>query len=352
MSSPIGRKPTIRDVAAAAGVSIKTVSNFINQKKSFSPETAERIQKVIEDLNFRPNLSARSLRGGKHHTIAIAGFGTTVGWTDVVRQRYVRAFEDRLMSGVYVGCGLAGLGIIVLPPRLGVRGADADYLSALAVDGLIYGGNHYLPGDPISERQLANFTFPMVQVGRNMDTPAGHSSVLTDERETMRVACDHLLSMGHRRIAFIGGPGSENESRRDDEAMAGRYFYFRHFLEEAGCFEPSLRRISDNWFGEGVSAVVKDLLEFKPTAILCFNDFTALDVIEVLEGFGLRVPYDVSVMGIDDILMAELHGLTTVAVGSEQIGQFAVELIHESKPVGVHRIPNATLSRRDSVRAL
>jgi LacI family transcriptional regulator len=349
MNSPLGRKPTIRDVAAAAGVSTKTVSNFLNQKKSYSSDTAERIQRAVEELNFRPNLSARSLRGGKHNTVAIAGYGTVVGWTDPVRQRYVRAFEDRLMSGVYVRCGLASMGIIVLPPDLGVRGRDADNLSALAIDGMLYGGHHHLPTDPISPRQLANFPFPLVQVGRNTDTPLGHSAVLSDERETMRIATEYLLSMGHRRIAYIGGPGSDNEALRDDEAMAGRYHYFRHFMKEADCFEPSLRRVSHNWFGDGVAEHVKELLEYQPTALLCFNDFTALDAIEAVHALGLSVPEDISVMGIDDIMLAELRGLTTVAVAAEQVGQKAIDLILKGEPAAVHRIANATLSPRNTV---
>jgi LacI family transcriptional regulator len=302
---------TIREVAEAAGVSIATVSRVLNGRDDVAPETREAVSRVIREHGYSANRSARSLSAGRTGLIGVlvplvfpAYFASIVsGAAEALHEQDLRlvlsptdhqhdrevSLLDRLMHGLTDGA------LIVLPEE------SSEELAQLLDDG--YRFVVVDPLEPLDER------IPSVS--------AAHASGADQ-------AMKHLLGLGHRRIAAITGPNGwvATEDRRRGYHAA---------LAAAGILpDPALELEADFEIAGGRKAADKllDLAE-PPTAIFAFNDNLAIGAIQAARSRGLRVPYDLSVVGFDDVEHATIvtPTLTTVRQPLAEMGRTAVSLL-------------------------
>jgi DNA-binding LacI/PurR family transcriptional regulator len=307
----------LRDVAERAGVSVKTVSNVVNGFVHVAPGTRSHVQAVIDDMGYRPNQSARSLRAGRTGVIALAlpeldhpycaeliGFVVEAaeenGWTVLVAQTDGDRGRELLVSA-------------------GIR----HHL----IDGLIL-SPVAIAADDLTRRGPADL--PLVLLGEQISTgPVDHVAV--DNVAAARLATEHLLSLGRTRVAAIGDqPGPDTEAGVAHLRRRG----WREALLAGGVpvdetmvvAVPTYRR------EHGAEAMAVLLArDDRPDAVFCFNDTLALGALRELADQGLRVPEDVAVVGLDDIDDGRysVPSLTTIAPDKEHIARTAVAMLAE-----------------------
>jgi LacI family transcriptional regulator/LacI family repressor for deo operon, udp, cdd, tsx, nupC, and nupG len=292
---------TLRDVARAAGVSPATASRALSAPDLVAPERRELVQRVARELGYRPNRAARELITGRTGHLclvvpdlenpffsavakAVQARARTTGHAVVVAD----AEEDpQLEAELVAQLGAQADGVLLCSPRM-----SADDLADVAA------------GDR-----------PVLLVNRE---GAGLPSVVVDNSDGVRQAVRHLHALGHRRLAYAGGPaGSWSDARRRDGLAA---LDLGVEVVDLGAHAPV--------FAGGVAAA--DLaLASGATAVLAHNDLMALGVLDRLRARGVRVPQDVSVVGFDDAPVATLvaPALTTVAVPLARLGRTAVDLL-------------------------
>ncbi len=287
---------TIRDVAKLAGCSIKTVSRVLNNEPYVTEETRARVQDAIRALNFSPNISARRLVRQRSNVICIllhsAGYAQTELLSSIMGTGYEYHY-DFLVQTYFPASSLskekmAGLvrerridGLVTTPP------CDMDdYIAELVW------------GSGISLVRINPFD-------RLIDLPF----VAADDFLGARSLMDHLIGLGHQRIAFFKGPHAHRMS-------ADRYQGYRSALEEHGLpFCPELVKSSEFNFDGGYTATKLLLQEqAQPTAIFAGSDEAAVGALYALQQAGKRVPEDISVAGFDDLRHAKeiWPGLTTI----------------------------------------
>lgn len=308
---------TMRDVAVRSGVSISTVSRVITGAVPVDPATADRVREVIAELGYRPNLLARSLRRQETRTIGLVVPDNSNPFFAEV----ARAIED---------AGFAdGYNVVLCNSDLSAvkQASYIDALLAKRVDGLILASSGLIPADDghdAVERILAAGV-PCVVVDRDLgEMPV--DQVQVNNIHGGYLAGQHLLALGHRRIACLVGPSDVTPS-------AGRFEGFRRALAEAGvAIEPSLLARGDGRPDGGVAAVRQFLEQGMPaTAIFAFNDQMATGAVGALQRAGFHVPRDVSVIGFDDVPLASAiyPALTTVAQPTAEMGALGVQLLLE-----------------------
>jgi len=307
------RKATITDVARVAKVSIQTVSAVVNQRHGISDPTRERVLHAIENLQYRPNGIASSLRAQKSHTIGVVI--PTI--TNPFFPEFVRGAEDAASEKGY---------------SIFLCNADEDpekeiqYLRLLQrhrVAGILVS---YVCGPAASEpvsRELALHHLPIACLGA-AQPGQGIVSLRVSESGITKVAVEHLLGLGHRRIAFITPPPSKNIAQMRIEG-------FNQALIEAD-LQVRPEYLVDGGFDlqDGIRGTEQLLsLRFLPTAVVAANDLVAIGVISTLKKHGHRVPADISIVGIDDIPMASLLDppLTTVSQPIYEMGRQGMENI-------------------------
>jgi len=310
---------TLKDVAEKAGVSIKTVSNVVNERPFIAEETRERVRQAIDALGYQPNLVARSLRKSPVGVMALA--------LPNLANTY---FSD---IGVEIIAAAAAQSYTVLLDHTGGSRENeiliAHGLRQHLIDGVILNADSLTLDDLRTER----IPLPLVLLGEHLyGAPWDH--VVIDNMAAARQATAHLLRLGRRRVAFINM--FEAELARMGESYTGpsrfRLAGYSAALAEAGlAVDPSLLLafpIPDR--AAGVAAV-KTLLALArpPDAIFCFNDLLALGALRGLYDAGLRVPEDVAVVGIDDIEESAYAtpSLTTISPDKRAIAWRAVELL-------------------------
>ena len=313
---------SVRDVAALAGVSVGTVSNALNRPEVVAAETLERIKHAIDHLGFVRNESARQLRAGGSRTIGLVVLDVTNPFfTDVAR-------------GVEDAANDAGL-VVILCNSDERREKEANYLDVLEqqrVQGVLI-----TPVDSISDRfaQLRSRGIPVVLLDRQAPT-GGQCSVSVDDTLGGDLAVTHLLAMGHRDIAYIGGP---EHVRQVADRLAGA----RRGIERHGDAAVSLTPLSVPTLNtEGGVAAAKQLFTRQPipTAVFCANDLLALGVLQEAMRSGLRVPEDLAIVGYDDIEFAAAasHPLSSVSQPRQLLGRTAAQLlIEENAAMGTHK---------------
>jgi LacI family transcriptional regulator len=327
---------TIRDVAAQAGVSVATVSKVINERYGVSAETYARVRGVIDELGYEASLVAQSLRNHRTNVIGI-----------LVAD--LEPFSTELLKGA--GDAIRGSGFELVVYSAGGRvnervGWERRYLSRLSgtlVDGAV------LVTPTVVDVQ---YGAPVVAV----DPHTGSSrlpTVVSDNMHGGRLAAEHLLQLGHRRIAMLSG-------RPDLESAQLREQGYRSALEAAGVpVDEDLIQAGD-YDPEVAAAQARRLLqtENRPTAVFAANDLSAIAVIEAAAELGLRVPEDLSVVGFDNIPEATRCNppLTTVEQPIRQMGQQAIEmlirLIRGEQLESEHVTLATCLVERQSTRAL
>lgn len=345
---------TIRDVAKTSGFSITTVSIVLNDAplaRYIPLETKNHIKKVAKKLRYRPNVFARSLRSKRSNTVGVIVFDIT----DPYCTHILRGIEKSLYQSSYIP---------ILTDAQNDRTRFERYLEMLLdrrVEGLIALANSLLLDLDILA-VLEKRRVPTVLIGREMK-PLAMSSVIVDNVAGARAALEHLLTLGHRQIAFIRGPKMLADSRE-------RWKGVRTFAHDSGlALDPKMIvDLADPYDPpagiEGGYQLTQELLRRKRpfTAIMAFDDMTAFGVIRALTKSRLKVPEDCSVIGFDDVWPAAFYTppLTTVRQPMETMGAIGVgillDAIHASLQkqafTPLHRKVAPELLVRESTKAL
>jgi DNA-binding LacI/PurR family transcriptional regulator len=303
---------TLHDVARLAGVSIKTVSNVINDYPHIRPTTREKVEAAIAELGYQPNLSARSLRSGRTGVIALALPELGLSYFAELADAVIRAAEKHGLT-------------VTIEHTGGDRDRELEVLRSprrKLSDGLIF--------SPLGMSQddvgLTSVGYPLVLLGeRIFGGDADH--VTMRNVEAARAATEYLLGLGRRRIAVVGAHEGEVIG------SAGlRLRGYREALDAAGVeFDPELLGYTALWHRANGATSMRDVLErgVQFDAVFGLNDTLALGAMRVLQEAGRRVPDDVAVVGFDDLDEARysLPSLTTIDPGREQIARTAVEVL-------------------------
>jgi len=307
---------TITDVARLAGVSKSTVSRVLNNNLQYiRPETIEQVRHAIKELNYQPSSVARSLVSKR--TLAVGLLISDVG--NPYYSEVIRGVEDIALVKDYN---------IFLCNTSYDHARGLKFIQSLAnkqVDGIL------LMSSSISNEwitELERFHTPVVALDWYPSQPVdGEVGLITVDFETgIRQAVDHLFKLGHRRFAHISGPLHLETSRIRQQIFLSALGGYGISAESVLTLEANLRLDG----GRGVLERMA-LSPVQPTAIFAANDLTAIGFIWAAQQCGLRVPEDISVIGLDDIQLAEeiLPPLTTVSMPRNEIGKIAMEMLLE-----------------------
>lgn len=298
---------TIRDVATEAGVSIPTVSKVVNGRDGVAAETSRRVLEVVERLGYETSLIARSLRRSRTGVIGI-----------LVTE--FEPFSAELLQGISsaaTGKGyelLAYAGLVSVDAEAGWERRSLSRLAGTLIDGAIV-------VTPTSS--MSDLSIPVVSIDPHTG-PDGHAAIESDNSGGARAATEHLIGLGHRRIAHVRG----REGLASAELREAGY---RDALLAAGiAFDPSLVVTGGYQTSLTIDAARTLLtLSDRPTAVFAANDSSAIGVLEVAAQLGLRVPADLSVIGFDDIPQAAnaTPPLTTVAQPLHSLGAQALNML-------------------------
>jgi len=307
-----GKTPDIRTVAALAKVSIATVSRTINGSPAVSERLTKRVWQAIEQLNYFPNTHARTLVSGKSRL-----FGIIVeNITNPFFPELIQSFEEIAVAhGYEILVSSSNSDPAILTSC--VRRMLERKVDGVAV--LTFGEE-----EPVLD-QLAHRDVPMVLAEFRLDDPKV-STIVLDYTTGIRAAVNHLVELGHRKIAFLAGPHKLHSAitRENDYRMA---------MSEAGLgIEKAWIIECDHTLKGGVAgfAQLQSLGDY-PRAILCSNDMTAIGVLRAAYMGGLKVPQDLSVIGLDDIDFAEftLPPLTTIRLSRADLARAAFEALRQ-----------------------
>jgi LacI family transcriptional regulator len=309
------QRATIRDVARHAGVSVATVSHVINQTHYVTPELHDRVYDAVKNLDYRPNKLARALSQKAIPLLAliVPDIGNPY-WSAVARA--VQDVTDKHDYSVIV-CSSDGL-----PER------EARFLRSLSgwVSGMIlhpyHLGSDYvsrLSGDQVPVVILGDFTTPTKQ-------PAHWDQVTSSNLDGSRLAVQHLIQLGHRRIGFVqGAQGTPSSLKR----LAG----YQAALEQAGLPVDESLLVPGDYTQAGGRRAMAALLERPnpPTAVFCANDLSAFGALQAVQLRGYTVPSDISIVGFDDIDEAATASppLTTVSQPPRLVGTITAETLIE-----------------------
>jgi DNA-binding LacI/PurR family transcriptional regulator len=312
-------RPTLADVAAEAGVSVALVSIVMRQAPGASAATRERVLEVARRLDYQPDSRARLLRSGQTRLLGVV-FGVE------------HSFHHDLLVELYAAAEAIGyeLTLSATTPRRDERTAIAGLLQDRCAALVLFG-----PQIPAAELGKLAARMPVVAMLRGVRQRTV-DVVRTDDGRGLQLAVDHLVALGHRRIAHVDGGrrmlGSAERRQGYRDAMR------RHGLEAYG-------KVVSGGFGEEDGArAARDLLDDPPTAVTMFNDLSATGLLDVLRRHGRAVPGDISVVGYDDSSFSRLAhiDLTTVAQDIETMARLAVAR-------AVERIDGATVAHREVV---
>lgn len=303
-----GSRATIRDVAARAGVSTATVSRVLAGIGTSRPETASAVRSAVHELRYRPSGVARSLRMRRTRT-----FGLIV--TDIQNPFFPELVQAADIAGRAIGYSIL-LGSAAHDEQRAMH--YLDLMVDRQVDGMIIATSEISRDGWAS---LAASPVPVVIV--NAESGDRTVSVVTSDNEGgMRLATQHLLDLGHRRIAYVRGAESFT-------ADVPRLTGFRAACRAAGIPESDTPELHGDGQFSGGERATTELLRDGPavTAIACYNDVTAIGALRALRAAGVRVPAEMSVVGCDDISAASwvVPALTTVAQQKAEMGRIAVE---------------------------
>lgn len=302
--------PTMRDVAEKAGVSLTTVSHVINRTRFVSDDVTERVHNAMEELNYRPNELARSLRRGQTNTLGL------------ILPDSANPYFAEIGHAIEATSSSLGYNVILCNTH-GAEDKEQHYINVLRnkqVDGILF----VATGDKtnsISETLGENF--PILLVDREL-VGVRTDVIIVDNHQGGLLATRHLLELGHQRIACISGP---SRLRPSAERISG----YTQALEEAGlAFDSELFRMGDFHPSSGYQATLDLLaLDDPPTAVFTCNDLMAIGVIRATSELGRRVPDDLALVGFDDIELASytIPPLTTISQPIDRMGDLAARTL-------------------------
>lgn len=296
----------IKDIAVKIGVSPATVSRTLRQPELVTPETRERVMKVVEELNFRPSRLAGSLRRGLSGNIV------------VILPDITNPYFSALVRGIEKHAKSCGYSVLLGDTRenVEVERSFADMVFSRQADGLIICSQR-LPFDIDENSALSEQLPPIVSTADIVPHDEVHK-VVVDNVAIGKEGMEHLIELGHERIAILAGTPTHQSS-------SDRLIGVKQALEKAG------RKLDDTPIyhtdfstEEGVKGA-KELAarRHRPTAIFCFGDQLAFGAMHGLIKLGYRIPDDISIIGVDDVAMARysIPALTTIAQPTELIGE-------------------------------
>ncbi|WP_083528092.1 LacI family DNA-binding transcriptional regulator [Curtobacterium ammoniigenes] len=291
-------------VASAAGVSMQTVSRVARGFDNVSDDTRERVQRVMDELGYRPNRAARALRSGRFRTIGVIMFTLS-------------SFGNmRTLEAIAEAAGAADFTITLLPmvsrTEAGVRSAISR-LSEEAVDGVII----IIESHVLDAAEVALPDGVPVVVIDSTGT-AEHPSIDTDQAEGARLATQHLLNLGHRTVWHVSGPLASYSAMRREAA-------WRATLEAAGAPVPEVFR--GDWNTDSGYRIGRELAgRSEVTAVFAANDQTALGVMRACHEAGRSIPGTLSIVGFDDMPESDSFWppLTTIHQRFDEVGRRAV----------------------------
>jgi DNA-binding LacI/PurR family transcriptional regulator len=315
-------RATVKDVAALAGVSPKTVSNVINGVVFVRPDTRTRVESALAELDYVPNLSARGLRTGRTGSIALAFPDLSTPYSAEMTHWFVEQAHERGWSiqleqtgsrpereGELLSRGKEHLvdGLVLNPITL-----DASALSSAGTGAGTGAATDSLP--------------PVVVIGEVEQTLV--DQVRVDSVAAARDMTAHLIAAGHRRIATLGDSAGEFDTATARARTRG----FEQAMAEAGLpVDRSLQYSCPEWTSADAFAVVRAAVDRgdRPDAIFCFTDSLAIGAVSALSSAGLRVPDDVAVAGFDDIVDGRFSvpPLTTVTFDKRLFVDRTLELL-------------------------
>lgn len=329
------KRPTIREVAKRAQVSVSTVSYVLNNSGPVAEERRNRVLDAIKVLQFSPNESARSLKRQRVSTIG------------VVVPELTNPFFAMVTEGVHSAAAQRDVLVVLMVPEAADRSEEeqACLLRSQRLDGVVY-----LTGTgtmPASIYDLAR-SGPVVLVDEQIPG-LGLPSVVSASRKGARDIAAHVLEMGHRQVALIGGPPALWTAQ---QRLAG----YREALAGAGLNPDSVPYFSGDYRETSGRELAECALTAspRPTALICANDLMAIGAMEYCRETGLRVPEDVSVVGFDDLPIASMltPRLTSVRQPAREMGcraaSILLDIVEHEEPGSDVELPT-TLQIRDSV---
>lgn len=308
----VAKAADIRTVAALAKVSIATVSRTINGSPAVSERLSKRVWQAIEQLNYFPNTHARSLVSGRSRL-----FGIIVeNITNPFFPELIQSFEEiAVANGYEILVSSSNSDPAVLTTC--VRRMLERKVEGVAV--MTFGEE-----EPVLD-QLATHDIPMVLAEFKLSDPKS-STIALDYSTGMKAAVDHLAGLGHSKIAYLAGP-------RQLHSAVTRKNDFQNAMAAVGlALEPAWMIECDHTLRGGVAGFERlQALQNRPTAVMCSNDMTAIGVLRAAYMAGLRVPQDLSVVGLDDIDFDEftLPPLTTIRLSRIDLARAAFEALRQ-----------------------
>jgi LacI family transcriptional regulator len=300
----------IGEIAKRARVSTATVSRTLNRNGAVRPETARRVWRAANELNYFPNSHARALVSGRSRLLGLIVSDITNPFFPELVRRFESLAMEREYDLILTSTDYQTDRMTVCLRRMLERKVDGVALMTSEMDeGLI---------EELSRRGVPLVFMDVGQVGPRM------SHVAMDYAGGIRQAVDHVVHLGHRRIAFISGPLALHSARTRHDAFVARMR--KHAL-------PVDRKLvrEGTHTAEGGQHAMEALLRVspRPTAVVCSNDWTAMGALHAIDAAGLRVPEDVSVVGFDDIPLVSYTRppLTTVRMSPAEIGSTAFEAL-------------------------
>lgn len=297
----------LRDVAAKAGVSISTVSNVLNgyTKSGIKRETCEKVLKIANDMGYRPNAIARSLRYQRSNTV---GFYTAYGFRDA-REPFIGS----VYAGMQIACDEHHLDFLV---HGNLDSRDPLVLKPKLTDGRIDGIVIHAPVDDPVVKSLADGVLPAVGIA---DRQTVIPSIVPDEEYGVRLIVEYLWERGHRRMVFL-------DSTIYLDSVKRRAIEFQKYLKELGG-EPAIKVFPYDDLEEYIKELMND--SKRPTAVLCWQDTSAYKFIQQCMNMGIRMPEDLAVTGFDGLLERRLPArrLVTVSIPWEEMALEAVRTI-------------------------
>lgn len=331
---------TIYDIAKHSGYSIATVSKALNNK-SVSAKAREAIMKAVEELHYTPNSSARTLATSKSWMIGVV-FGESLGIG------IAHPFFSQVIEGFKKHVELYNYDLLFVSRHMGLQQETYKHLLHRGVDGIVV-------VQSFGEDEMINLDMKIPAV--YIDRPSGEpGTVYSDNITGSRLAVNHLVEQGHRKIAHIMG---EQTNFAGIERAKG----FRQAMEAHGLPVKDEYMVNGGYFSQagGREAMIRLLtLDDRPTAVYVAGDEMAIAAIKVIKEWGLRVPEDISIVGFDDIELAKHIDppLTTIRQDKELIGQqAAITLLEkmnskEFSQVNTTKMVPVSLVKRHSVHHL
>jgi DNA-binding LacI/PurR family transcriptional regulator len=307
----------IHDVARRARVSIATVSRVVNHISTVDPELAKRVWKAVDDVGYVPNTQARTLVSGRSHILGLI----VSEITNPFFPELVQEFENLAVAqGYEVMIGSTNYDVARTESvirRMLQRNVDGVAVMTFGIEEELV-------------HKLVDHGFPLVFVDAGPELP--NVRVLkVNYSGGIREAVQHLATLGHRQIAFISGPVHMRTAAIRREA-------FRKAMAELGLTVPAAAMVEGKHSMESGKAAMEQLLRTAelPTAVICSNDMTAIGVLHALDETTHQVPKDISVVGFDDIHLAQfmLPPLTTVQMSCRDLATAAVDALRAGIEAG------------------